>query len=66
LKNAGPVRITRNVDGVVKFTSDVPARNIPGSFARYQKTINLNGTTSGYRKITFDLNEIVIHSKIKF
>jgi YD repeat-containing protein len=44
---AGPVTITSS-NGTVQFSSDVPAANVPGSFARYAKTVDANGVTIGY------------------
>lgn len=60
-----PTKITRNTDGSVTFQSDVPARNIPGSYARYEKTVDAAGRTTGYTKTTYGPDGSVIHVKDK-
>lgn len=63
---AGTVKVEMTANGGVKFSADVPARNIPGSFARYVKDVDRNGKTINYVKITYDANGRVLHVKPKF
>ncbi len=52
-------------DGLI-FRSDVPAKNIPGSFARYEKVVDRAGNTVSYTKTTYGPNGEIIHVKVKF
>ena len=65
-KDAGPISITAGKNGQRTFSSDVPARNIPGSFARYEKTVDSAGKTVSYTKTTYATDGSIVHSKIKY
>src|SRR5207244_1625812 len=52
---AGEPQIVRLANGSVRFSTDVPGR-VPGSYARYIKTVDETGTTSGYVKETYGPN----------
>ncbi len=51
-------------DGVL-FTAEVPASNVPGSKAVYQKAVDANGVTTAYTKTTFDPYGNIVHVKDK-
>jgi hypothetical protein len=51
-KDAGKITVTNRPNGQRVFTADVPARNIPGSFARYEKVVDRAGNTISYTKTT--------------
>lgn len=59
-------QIIKLADGKIKFTSTVPANNIPGSKAVYEKTIDTQGQTISYIKNTFKPDGALLHSKRKF
>ena len=65
-KGAEPTKIKDLPDGKKVFQSDVPAKNIPGSFARYEKTVDATGKTVKYTKTTFGSDGKIIHVKDKF
>jgi hypothetical protein len=50
--------------GGVVFSSTVPGK-VPGSSAVYQKTVDSQGTTSGFLKTTFAPNGDIVHVKDK-
>ncbi|HEU5047076.1 MAG TPA: hypothetical protein VFT64_04450 [Rickettsiales bacterium] len=62
---AKPTKITQLPDGGKIFQADVPANNIPGSFARYEKTIDSMGNTVRYTKTTYAPDGSIVHLKIK-
>jgi RHS repeat-associated protein len=62
---AGDASVTRLPNGDVRFASDVPGR-VPGSYARYIKTVNSSGDTIGYVKETYDPAGDLVSSKNKF
>ena len=64
-KDAGPIRITGGKNGQRTFSADVPARNIPGSFARYEKTVDRAGKTISYTKTTYASDGSIVHTKVK-
>jgi len=64
-KDAGEIQIARGEDGQRIFRSDVPAKNIPGSFARYEKVVDRVGNTVSYTKTTYAPNGKIVHVKIK-
>ncbi len=64
-KAAGEIQIIKGRNGIRIFRSDVPARNIPNSFARYEKIVDAEGNTLSYTKTTFAPNGDVVHIKIK-
>ena len=47
------------------FQADSAPRNIPGSFAQYEKQVDAAGNTLQYTKTTFGLNGEIIHIKDK-
>ncbi len=57
--------VTHLPDGSVRVAADVPARNVPGSYARYEKTIAADGRTTGYTKTTYAPDGTVVHIKDK-
>jgi hypothetical protein len=61
---AGEVFVDSLGDGVM-FTSTVPGR-VPGSYAVYQKIVDVLGKTTDYLKTTVDNLGNVVHTKIKF
>lgn len=63
-KEGVSVKITRENEKII-FRIDVPAKNIPGSFARYEKTIDLFGNTESLIKTTFDGEGQIVHIKVK-
>lgn len=64
-KDAGEIEIIRGADGQRVFRADVPARNIPGSYARYEKVVDRLGNTISYTKTTYAPDGRVVHIKIK-
>ena len=63
-KEGVSVKITRENEKII-FRIDVPAKNILGSFARYEKTIDLFGNTESLIKTTFDGEGQIVHIKVK-
>lgn len=64
-KDAGVIHIIRGPNGQRIFQADVPAKNIPGSFARYEKIVDKAGNTISYTKTTYARDGRIIHRKIK-
>ena len=62
---AGEPQVVHLADGSVRFISDVPGQ-VPGSFARYIKTVDASGKTTGYVKETYDPSGALVHAKDKF
>lgn len=62
---AGDTTIERLPDGSVRFSTDVPGR-VPGSYARYIKTVDSSGNTVAYVKDTYDPAGKLVSSKDKF
>lgn len=65
-KDAGKIKIMKLPNGGAAFQTDVPARNIPGSFARYEKQVDALGKTILYTKTTFAPDRGIVHVKTKF
>ncbi len=65
-KDAGEVKINELPDGVKVFQADVPARNISGSYARYEKQIDSSGKTISYTKTTYAPDGSIVHIKQKY
>lgn len=61
----GEPQVVRPPDGSVRFSTDVPGR-VPDSYARYIKTVDSSGRTTGYVKETYDPTGALVHSKDKF
>lgn len=57
--------LTRLPDGSVELSSNVPGQ-VPGSYARYTKTVNAGGETTGYVKTTYGPHGELISTKDKF
>ena len=53
-------------NGSKAFQADVMARNISGSFARYEKQVDARGKTIFYTKTTFAPDGSIVHVKSKF
>lgn len=65
-KNASQVRIYELPNGGKAFQADIPARNIPGSFATYEKQVDATGITVLYTKTTYAADGSIVHVKQKF
>lgn len=65
-KNAGPIEVRIGKNGERIFSADVPANNIPGSYARYEKTVDSAGNTISYTKTTYAPDGSVVHTKTKY
>lgn len=48
------------------FQADVPAKNIIGSYAIYEKQIDAEGITLSYTKTTYAPDGTIIHVKQKY
>ncbi|MEA5471705.1 hypothetical protein [Spirulina sp. 06S082] len=64
--SAGETRIYDLPNDGKAFQADVPATNIPGSFATYEKQIDIEGKTTYYTKTTYDPDGTIVHVKEKF
>ncbi len=64
-KDAQTIQILSGPNGQRIFRSDVPARNIPGSFARYEKVVDTSGNTLSYTKTTYAPDGSIVHIKAK-
>lgn len=64
-KAAQEIQVLSGKNGQRIFRSDVPANNIPGSFARYEKIVDSTGKTVSYTKTTYAPDGRVVHIKIK-
>ena len=58
--------ITRLPGGGFRFDADVPASNIPGSYATYTKEVDAEGVTTMFYKTTYGPDGRVIHVKVKY
>jgi hypothetical protein len=65
-KSASSVRIYNLPNGGKVFQADVPAKNILGSFATYEKQVDANGTTILYTKTTYAPDGRIVHIKQKY
>ena len=63
IKNNIEIYKTTNYNIVFKATS---SGKVPGSKAEYIKTIDKNGKTISYNKITYDPKGNIVHNKDKF
>lgn len=63
--NATPTKIFDLPNGGKAFQADSASRNIPGSFAQYEKQVDAAGNTLQYTKTTFGPNGEIIHVKDK-
>jgi len=64
-KDAQEIKILRGTGGNRIFRADVPAKNIPGSYARYEKVVDKHGNTISYTKTTFAPDGRIVHIKPK-
>jgi RHS repeat-associated protein len=58
--------ITRLSDGSYQFSADVPATNIPGSYATYTKVVRPNGVTTTFYKTTVAPDGSIVSVKVKY
>jgi len=65
-KDAGPTTVKDLPDGGKVFQAEVPAANIPGSKAVYEKTVDAAGNTVKYIKTTYAPDGTIVHIKQKF
>ncbi len=65
-QNASPVRIYNLPNSGKAFQADVPARNILGSYATYEKQIDSAGITLLYTKTTYTPDGKIVHIKQKY
>jgi len=65
-KNSENIRVRAFLDNGKVFQADSPASNIPGSFARYEKQIDVSSNTVLYTKTTFGSNGEIVHVAPKF
>jgi hypothetical protein len=63
---AGDTTITQLPDGSYQFSSDVPATNIPGSYATYTKVVGPDGVTTTFYKTTIAPDGSVVSVKVKY
>jgi hypothetical protein len=64
--NQGTIRVTNIGGGKIKIEWEVPANNVPGSYAKYVKIVDKEGTTIGpVVKTTFDGKGNIVHIKEK-
>ena len=63
--NASPTKVFDLPNGGKAFQADSASKNIPGSFAQYEKQVDAAGNTLQYTKTTFGPNGDVIHVKDK-
>ena len=52
--------------GGFRFDADVPASNIPGSYATYTEEVDAEGVTTMFYKTTYGPERRVIHVKVKY
>ncbi|MHB1534616.1 MAG: LamG-like jellyroll fold domain-containing protein [Acidimicrobiales bacterium] len=58
--------ITQLPDGNVQFDANVPASNVPGSYATYTKVVDPEGNTVTFYKTTYAPDGSVVHVKVKY
>ena len=63
---AGPPTIIRLPYGDLQFSADVPATNIPGSYATYTKVVGPDGATISFYKTTVAPDGSVVSVKVKY
>ncbi len=63
--NAGQTKIYDLPNGGKAFQADVPAKNIPGSYATYEKQVDAAGNTLNYTKTTYAPDGSIVHVKKK-
>lgn len=65
-KNSSPVRLYELPNNGKAFQADVFARNIPGSFATYEKQVDADGITTLFTKTTYAADGSIVHVKQKY
>ena len=65
-RQATSIRIYNLPNEGKAFQADVPARNIIGSYATYEKQIDVEGITLVYTKTTYAPDGTIIHVKQKY
>lgn len=65
-RRSGLTRIYDLPNGGKVFQADVPATNISGSYATYEKQIDPEGQTTYYTKTTYASDGTIVHVKEKF
>jgi len=65
-RDATPIRTYNLPNGGKAFQADVPAKNISGSYATYEKQIDADGITRLYTKTTYAPNGSIVHIKQKY
>jgi gamma-glutamyltranspeptidase len=50
----------------VQFDANVPATNIPGSYATYTKVVDSAGNTVTFYKTTYAPDGSMVHVKVKY
>lgn len=63
--DAGPTKVRDLPNGGKAFQADVPAKNVPNSYARYEKQVDAIGNTIQYTKTTYGPDGSIIHVKDK-
>jgi hypothetical protein len=63
--NATPTKVFDLPNGGKAFQADSASKNIPSSFAQYEKQVDAAGNTLQYTKTTFGPNGEIIHVKDK-
>jgi RHS repeat-associated protein len=58
--------IVRLPNGDIRFDANVPAANIPGSYATYTKVVDSRGNTITFYKTTYAPDGSVVHVKVKY
>lgn len=61
----GPATIRELPNGGRAFQADVPARDIPGSFATYEKQVDAFGETLSFTKTSYAPDGSIVHVKDK-
>lgn len=65
-RHANPIRIYNLPNGGKAFQADIPAKNISGSYATYEKQIDAAGITLFYTKTTYAPDGSIVHIKQKY
>ena len=65
-KDAGPIRTVDLPGGGKAFQADVPAKDVPGSYATYEKQVDAKGNTILFTKTTYAPDGSIVHVKQKF
>ncbi len=63
---AKPTQIFNGKNNTKIFRANIPARNIKGSYAQYEKVIDSSGMTVKYTKTTYAPDGSIVHVKVKY